>query len=149
MQPDRPEHPESPDSHDSPDYRYLHGIPDIDLPETAGSLDSSELSSRLAGQIGQASLDRLAANAHPELDQHVAAVREAVETALGPRRNERDQWISALVRYASGFVDAATGRGWWPSSAADQALDWESMRLAAVCLMVSEATEPVDEFMIQ
>ena len=111
-----------------------------EMPEMTQLPDSADLSSYLAGQIGQASLDRLAGVAHPDLDQHVAAVRAAVTTVLGSRHAEADpsRLLGALVRYASGFVDAVTGRGWWPSSAADQPLDWESMRLAAVCQLVSE-----------
>jgi hypothetical protein len=128
------------------DYSDFKDVCDIgDLSKLTGMRDSGELSSRLAGQIGQASLDRLGDGAHPELDQHVAAVRDAIAATLGRRRDEPAQLLSALVRYASGFVDAATGRDWWPSAAANQPLDWESMRLAAVCLLVSELSSTAAE----
>lgn len=114
------------------------------MTDIADTPDSTELSLRLAGQIGQAGLDRLAGSAHPELDQHVAAVWEAVTAVLGTRAAKPNQLLAALVSYASGFVDAATGRGWWPCSAADQPLDWESMRLAAVCQLVSQISREPD-----
>jgi hypothetical protein len=103
--------------------------------------DSVELSSYLAGQIGQATLDRLSSAAHPELDQHLAAVRDAVADTLPRRRAGSAQMLSALVGYASGFLEAATGRGWWPTTTSNEPPDWESMRLAAVCLLVSEASQ--------
>jgi Family of unknown function (DUF6401) len=115
-----------------------------DMPEIAHVPDSADLSSYLAGQIGQASLDRLAGVAHPELDQHVAAVQDAITATLGSGHPSPSRLLGALVRYASGFVDAATGRGWWPSSAAGQPLDWESMRLAAVCQLVSQMSADPD-----
>jgi|ERR1022692_1375838 DNA-binding transcriptional ArsR family regulator len=136
-----------PDFRDSSDFKDVCDIDD--LSKLGGMRDSGELSSRLAGQIGQASLDRLGDGAHPELDQHLAAVRDAIAATLGRRRDEPAQVLSALVRYASGFVDAATGRGWWPSAASDQPVDWESMRLAAVCLLVSELSSTVAEIPIK
>jgi hypothetical protein len=107
--------------------------------------DSADLSSYLAGQIGQAGLDRLAGAADPGLDQHVAAVRAAIAAVLPRPGAGSAQVLSALVRYASGIVDAATGRGWWPASTADQPLDWESLRLAAVCHLVTEASQGPDQ----
>jgi len=94
----------------------------------------------LAGSIGQASLDRLAGCAHPELDQHVAAVTEAATDELGSQRDDASQLLGFLVNYASGFVAAAAGCGWQPVPD-DQPLDWESMRLAAVCHLVTRLTE--------
>jgi hypothetical protein len=45
------------------------------------------------------------------------------------------------MSYARGFTEAAVGRGWWPphrrSPAAE--LDWESLRLAAVCQLYLQA----------
>jgi hypothetical protein len=116
-----------------------HSVPHAG--EVAEMRESVELSSYLAGQIGQATLDRLSGSAHPELDQHLAAVSDAVADVLLRRRSGSAQRLSALVGYASGFLEAATSRGWWPTSAADQPPDWESMRLAAVCQLVSEASQ--------
>ncbi len=90
----------------------------------------------LAGQIGQATLDRLAGVAHPELDQHVAAVNDTMLAIIGPRDVEPSELVGTLVRYASGFVDAAISGGWRPSSAT-QPIDAESMRLAAVSQLVA------------
>jgi len=103
-------------------------------------LDASDLTPYLAGQIGQATIDRLAGYAHPELDQHVAAVTDAATAMLGAQRNDPEQLLAFLVQYASGFVAAATGGG-WQSPAADEPLDWESMRLAAVCRLVTSLSD--------
>jgi hypothetical protein len=102
--------------------------------------DASDLTPYLAGQIGQAALDRLAGCAHPELDQHVAAVAETAAAVLGTENDDPEHLVEFLVQYASGFVAAATGGG-WQSPAGDQGLDWESMRLAAVCQLVTALSE--------
>ena len=91
----------------------------------------------LAGQIGQATLDRLAGCAHPELDQHVAAVNDTMMAIIGPREADPAELVGTLVRYASGFIDAAITGGWRPS-ASDQPLDPESMRLAAINQLVAQ-----------
>ena len=94
-----------------------------------------DLSLWLAGEAGQVSLARTADSSglRAAVDQHSAAVREA----LGGRMS-----AGALLSYARGFTEAAVGRGWWPPHrsapsllGADWAfpLDWESLRLAAVC----------------
>ncbi len=100
-------------------------------------LGAGELSPYVAGQVGQAVLGRLAGRAHPHLDQHIAAVREAIATELGRQRKEPAQALAFLVRYATGFVDAAAKGGWRPSPIGD-VIDWESMRLAAVCQLMNE-----------
>jgi hypothetical protein len=102
-------------------------------------LGASELSPYVAGQVGQAVLIRLAGAAHPHLDQHVAAVKEAIAHELGRRRKDPAQSLAFLVKYATGFVDAAAGNGWRPSPVGDL-IDWESMRLAAVCMLMNELT---------
>jgi hypothetical protein len=99
-----------------------------------------DLISYLAGSIGQASLDRLAGCADPNLDQHVAAVTEAASDELGSRRHDPVQLLNFLVSYASGFVAAASGGGWQPVPD-EQPLDWESTRLAAICHLVRQVTE--------
>ena len=105
--------------------------------------DASDLTPYLAGQIGQATLDRLAGCAHPELDQHVAAVTETTAAVLGAERDDPERLLAFLVQYASGFVAAATGGG-WRSPTGDQSLDWESMRLAAVCQLVTTLSEQAE-----
>lgn len=102
--------------------------------------DAGELTSYLAGQVGQATLDRIGDLAHPVLDQHVAAVRDAAADVLGPRADDRGELTGFLVRYASGFAAAATAGGWRPDLDAEL-LDWESMRLAAVCLLAGNGPD--------
>jgi Family of unknown function (DUF6401) len=113
------------------------------LPATS-PLGIDGLTPYLAGQIGQAALDRLAGSAHPELDQHIAAVRDAVIAVLGRPGEDPDGILDVLVRYASGFLDAATAGGWRPAPA-DQPPDWESIRLAAVCELVVRVSAEVSQ----
>lgn len=100
---------------------------------------------RLAGEAGQVTLARSAeaVGARASIDQHEAEVRDVL-TGDG-----RTLTASALLSYAQGFMEAAIARGWWPphrrgvadgSARADgPLLDWESLRLAAVCRMLIEA----------
>ena len=93
----------------------------------------------LAGEAGQTSLARSADSAGGRacVDQHAAEIRSLLGSATP----------EALTSYARGFVEAAVGRGWWPPHrsrhldryAAGDDLDWESMRLAAVCQLMIEA----------
>ncbi len=46
--------------------------------------------------------------------------------------------VRLLLYYASGFVEAAVSDGWWPAESAD-ATDWVSLRLAAICQLISQA----------
>jgi hypothetical protein len=82
----------------------------------------------LAGEAGQASLARSGdtAGARAWVDQHAAEIRDA----LGGRPT-----LGRLLSYAQGFTEAAVARGWWPRP---PQLDWESLRLAAVCRLVLE-----------
>jgi hypothetical protein len=118
---------------------------------------------RLAGHVGQTGLDRIArggAGAVAALDQHMAAVRAELAACQQPlRRNEptcpdvpfvadaleaeATVPIKLLLHYASGFVDAAVSSGWWPAESAD-ASDWTSLRLAAVCYLISKAEAAAD-----
>lgn len=85
----------------------------------------------MAGHVGAAGLTLAAA--HPGLlatvDQHAAEIRDALPSRAGGSRRE------ALLGYARGFVEAAIGRGWRPGAGAD----WESLRLAAVCQLMTQA----------
>jgi Family of unknown function (DUF6401) len=103
--------------------------------------DLSEMVLRLAGEAGQVSLARSAdeVGARASIDQHAAEIRDALTSA--------DSKITpaALLSYAQGFMEAAIGRGWWPPHRQERApwddeprLDWESLRLAAVCRMFIE-----------
>jgi hypothetical protein len=120
---------------------------------------------QLAGEVGQVSLALTADSAHAQagLDQHAAEIRDALAA------HGRPVTIRALLSYAQGFTEAAIGRGWWPPhrrsalerdsmardggarrdgddfhaasplESAETSLDWESLRLAAICRMFIEA----------
>jgi hypothetical protein len=112
----------------------------------------SEITLRLAGRVGACGLTLSAG--YPGMlaavDQHAAEVRDALappgastagasaagasaaEPGGGPARH-------LLLWYARGFAEAAIGRGWLPRSGSD----WESLRLAAVCQLMTRAQAPV------
>ena len=101
-------------------------------------ISGSALTLWLAGEAGQASLARSgdAAGYLASVDQHAAEVRDA----LGGRLTVR-----GLLGYAQGFTEAAVARGWWPPHrraagrpGTEPRLDWESLRLAAVCRLYLE-----------
>jgi len=105
--------------------------------------DLSDMSLWLAGEAGQVGLARSgdSSGLRAAVDQHAAEVRDA----LGGRVS-----AGGLMSYARGFVDAAVARGWWPPHRvacgyADvdwlPELDWESLRLAAVCRLYTEIVE--------
>src|ERR1700677_151614 len=92
----------------------------------------------LAGDAGQVALARTAGpGLRAAVDQHAAEIRDA----LGGQGT-----TSGLLSYARGFTEAAVGRGWWPPHRRSPAagldlagLDWESLRLAAVCQLYLQA----------
>lgn len=94
----------------------------------------AEITLQLAGMAGAAALRRSAGRPGmlAAVDQHAAQIRDAL---CGPD-GTRELGAHALLEYARGFVAAATGRGWWPGRANG---DWETLRLAAVCLLLSRA----------
>jgi hypothetical protein len=114
------------------------------------------LALRLAGHVGQTALDRIAdVSAVAELDQHIAAVRaelaDCQQPALGAVARcpdvpfvgnaleaEATVPVGLLLHYAGGFVDAALSSGWRTADSAD-ASDWVSLRLAAICQLISQA----------
>ncbi len=98
-------------------------------------VSTSEVALYLAGQLGQASLLRLGRAADPGLDQHMAAVSAAMIPIVGPGDIPPAEMLTALVRYASGFIDAAITGGWRPAPAY-QPLDAECMHLAAISALV-------------
>jgi len=153
----------------------------------------SAVSLRLAGEVGQATLDRVRAaeaGAQADLDQHVAAVRAALADSAGAHgrraaavamraavdarvgaagRNGLGELLSAisqncpdvpfadradetgpslplvlLLHYACGFMEEAVTGDWWPATDAQAEPDWESIRLAAVCLLISQAEDAAD-----
>ena len=136
----------------------MFGKPHFDTsPHDGPSLDASEVALRMAGEAGQVCLARTAesAGARACVDQHAAEIREALSSTGA------EVTPGTLVSYARGFIEAAIGRGWWPPHRLrepdrDDAdgvagdgdggggggdggeLDWESLRLAAVCDLLIE-----------
>jgi len=155
------------------------------MPEKSARL--SAVSLRLAGEVGQRTLDQVAtagSDAAAYLDQHIAAVRTAIaeypmagerQTAAVAGRAAVDARVGAagapgiggllsamttscpdvpfvpdarspqeciplplLLHYLCGFVEEAVTRDWWPEPASADA-DWESMRIAAVIHLISQA----------
>jgi len=47
--------------------------------------------------------------------------------------------IRVLLHYACGFIEAAVSSDWWPSESVRHGTDWESMRMAAICQLISRA----------
>lgn len=47
--------------------------------------------------------------------------------------------LRLLLHYACGFIEAVVGADWWPGESDCDTPDWESMRLAAVCHLISRA----------
>jgi len=89
---------------------------------------------QLAGMAGAAALRRSAGRPGmlATVDQHAAQIRDAL---CGPGSTRPPQ-APMLLEYARGFVAAAAGRGWWPGRVDG---DWETLRLAAVCLLLAPA----------
>jgi len=108
--------------------------------------DVSEISLRLAGDVGAAGL-RLATSSPgllAKVDQHAAEVEGALASEPGGARAwghaERGPAVRLLLAYAGGFVEAAIGRGWSPRGGA--ATDWETLRLAAICQLMTDQLAP-------
>jgi hypothetical protein len=140
----------------------------------------SAVSLRLAGEVGQATLDRLGdadALATAAFDQQVTAVRTELAAcrepmiiqaqlaglAGGRSRGRADRpalpgpacpdvpFVSSaledepvlplrmLLHYACGFVEGAVGADWWPGDENGAAISFESMRIAAICHLISRA----------
>jgi Family of unknown function (DUF6401) len=112
----------------------------------------SEIVLHLAGEAGQLGLDWSAGavGMQASVDQHAAEVRDALagHPLTGPGRRVT---AAMLLEYAQGFLEAAVARGWWPphrrggapgESGGPDGLDWESLRLAAVCRLVAEVQRP-------
>jgi hypothetical protein len=104
--------------------------------------DLSGMVLRLAGEVGQVSLARSAdkPGARASVDQHASEIRDTLTSA------GRKITPAALLSYAEGFTEAAIVRGWRPPHRQERglwedepSLDWESLRLAAVCRMFIEA----------
>lgn len=118
---------------------------------------------RLTGHVGQTALDRIpdgGVAAVAELDQHMAAVRAELTGRQQPLpsaaktcpdvpfagnalKSEATVPVELLLHYAAGFVGAALRSGWRAADSAD-ATDWVSLRLAAICRLISQAEAATD-----
>ena len=47
--------------------------------------------------------------------------------------------LRLLLHYTCAFAEAAVSADWWPGESAASPLDWESVRLAALCELISRA----------
>lgn len=47
--------------------------------------------------------------------------------------------LQQLLHYACGFVEAAVLADWWPNGDSDEAIDWQSMRIAAIYQLIIQA----------
>jgi hypothetical protein len=153
------------------------------------SEDISDIALRLAGLIGQSTLDRMGTDpaAVAVLDQHIAAVHAALARARSPRppapapdpltlgaldSGALDSSAldsgglgpvpagpvpdiaelcapapavpGELLQYACGFLEASVATGWQPALSDDEPADWRSLRLAAVCELITQARLAAD-----
>jgi hypothetical protein len=95
---------------------------------------SSEIVRQLITEAGEAGIAE--AGRDPGLasavDQHAASVRDVIAMS-------DDELIPpVLIDYLHGFTDAAVERGWWPTGE----LDWETVRVIAVCRLIRERGGP-------
>ncbi len=101
---------------------------------SAAQLALGQWASRLgvAGTAAMRALPGLLA----EVDQHAAAVREAIADRRGRLRPV------LLAAYADGVADGAAAKGWSPDEvvAGDWSVaSWASVRLLAVCVLAEAA----------
>jgi Family of unknown function (DUF6401) len=48
--------------------------------------------------------------------------------------------IGLLLHYACGFIETAVGADWWPANpAVGYQIEWQALRLAAVCRLIRHA----------
>jgi Family of unknown function (DUF6401) len=105
---------------------------------------SRNLLRRLGGFNGSGHADRTGAGHTDDLQTRLALLRRAKVTCPDvPFVSDAFQFDATvpetlLLHYASGFVEAGIGSGWWPGKSAD-ATDWASLHLAAICKLISQA----------
>src|SRR5580704_9304738 len=100
----------------------------------------SAVSLRLTGEVGQRALDHVAASC-PGLGDLLSVIARScpdvpfVADASSP---EESVPLALLLHYLCGFIEEAVTRDWWPEPDPAEP-DWESLRIAAVCHLVSQA----------
>lgn len=94
-----------------------------------------------AAIAGRAAVDaRSGAAGLPGVGELLSAlVRSCPDVPFAPDAATRRDVVPLvlLLHYACGFMEEAVIRDWWPEPGADP--DWESMRIAAVCQLISQA----------
>jgi hypothetical protein len=70
----------------------------------------------------------------------VAAACPDVPFADNPWQTDAPLVIRLLLHYACGFTEAAVQADWWPANpAVGYEIEWQALRLAAVCRLVRQA----------
>jgi Family of unknown function (DUF6401) len=105
---------------------------------------SRNLLRRLSGITGRGHANRAGSGNTDDLLTRLALLRSAkvacpdVPFVSDAFQVEATVPVTLLLHYASGFVEAGIGAGWWPGESAD-ATDWVSLRLAAICKLIGQA----------
>jgi len=85
-------------------------------------------------------------DAAPARAASATAVCPDVPFADNPWRTDAPPDIRLLLHYACGFVEEAVRDDWWPASpAVGYQIEWQALRLAAVCTLIryAEATAAI------
>lgn len=78
--------------------------------------------------------------ATPARATSATAVCPDVPFAANPWRADAPPSIRLLLHYACGFVEEAVRDDWWPANpAVGYQIEWQALRLAAVCRLVRHA----------
>jgi hypothetical protein len=102
---------------------------------------------RNAAIAGRAAIDaRVGAAGHQGLGELLSAMVRScpdVPFVSGARSGDETLPLELLLHYVCGFLEEAVTRDWWPADNEDQDEDgdpdWESMRIAAVLQLISQA----------
>jgi Family of unknown function (DUF6401) len=96
-----------------------------------------------AAIAGRAAVDaRVGAAGRPGLGELLSAmVRSCPDVPFVPDAGSPPECVPLvlLLHYLCGFIEEAVTRDWWPEPGTDADPDWESMRIAAVCQLISQA----------
>jgi hypothetical protein len=86
------------------------------------------------------SREKAAAAAEPARAATVTAACPDVPFADNPWREDAPPAVRLLLHYACGFVEAAVRADWWPANpAVGNEIEWQALRLAAVCRLIRRA----------
>ena len=95
-----------------------------------------------AAVAGRAAVDaRVGAAGCPGLGDLLSAIARScpdVPFVADASRPEESAPLALLLHYLCGFIEEAVTRDWWPEPDPAEP-DWESLRIAAVCHLISQA----------